>query len=223
MRNSLGRVAAADDTIDLDAAQRFLDLLGAKHISFQTFDDNAKRKAPKLVCILHGSLAEHADQLAHLNRLGAGIFVSVNQTNAKGRKRENIKRVRAVTLDLDGAALEPIRKANLKPHLIVESSPERYHVYWRVRCFPLDAFEGVLRAIAKRFDGDPAIAKLTHVARLPGFDHRKGAPFRTRILEVNDLPPYTAEQILAEFPQRQSRTDHLSALLVALCCRAMIP
>jgi putative DNA primase/helicase len=41
---------------------------------------------------------------------------------------------------------------------------------------------------------------LTHVARIPGFDHRKGEPFRTRILQVNDLPSYTAEQILAEFP-----------------------
>lgn len=200
MRNSLARVAVTDDTIDLDIAQRFVDLLGAKQISFQTFDDNAKRKAPNLVCILHGSLAEHADQLAHLNRLGAGIFVSVNQTDGEGRKRENIKRVRAVTLDLDGAALEPICKADLKPHVIVESSPGRYHVYWRVGRFPLDEFEGVLRAIAKRFDGDPAIAKLTHVARLPGFHHRKGEPFRTRIVEVNDLPPYTAEQILAEFP-----------------------
>jgi hypothetical protein len=93
---------APETEIDLEVAARFLEILGAKRCTFQTFDDNAERKNRKLARILHGNLDEHADQLARSNRLGAGIFVAVNQTDSEGRKRENIKRVRAVTADLDG-------------------------------------------------------------------------------------------------------------------------
>ena len=189
-----------DDSIDHETAQDFLDLLGAKHCTFQTFDDNAERKDSRLASILHGSLAEHADTLKHLNRLGAGTFVAVNETDGQGRKRENIKSVRAVTLDLDGQPLDPVKQCALKPHVIVESSPGRYHCYWRVKGLALDQFEDVQRAIAKRLDGDPDIAKLTHVARLPGFYHCKREPFRTHIVEVNDLATYSAEEIVGEFP-----------------------
>src|SRR5579871_5708449 len=192
--------AATVDHVDLKEAQRFLDWLGAKRCTFQTFDENSERKNGRLAIILQGSLADHADELADLNQRGAGGFVSLNQTDLKGRQRANVKRVRAVSLDLDGSPLDPVRECLLKPHIIVESSPGRFHAYWCVKVLPLDQFEGVQRAIAKRFNGDPAIAILTHVARLPGFYHNKAKPFRSRIIECNDLEDYTADEILAEFP-----------------------
>src|SRR5215831_11069158 len=198
--NARAARAAVNGGFDLEAAEQFLGLLRATRCTFQTFDDNAQRKDRKLAIILYGSLAEHTDTLQHLNGLGAGIFIAVNQTDGQGRKRENIKRVRAVTLDLDGEPLDPVKLCVLKPHMIVESSPGRYHAYWRVKGLAIDQFEDVQRAIAKRFDGDPAVAKLTHVARLPGFYHCKREPFRTHIVEINDLAAYSAEEIVGEFP-----------------------
>jgi len=186
--------------IDLKIAERFLDLLGAKRCTFQTFDDKAQRKSRKLARILHGSLNDHIDDLVQYNSQGAGVFVAVNQTDEIGPKRENIKRVRAIPLDLDGGPLDPVLDCHLKPHIIVESSRGRHHGYWLVHHFPLDQFQGAARAVAKRFDGDPGVAMLTHVARLPGFYHCKGEPFRTRIVQVNHQPPYSAEQIIEEFP-----------------------
>src|SRR6516162_4190982 len=100
--NARAARAAVNDEVDLEAAERFLAFLRATRCTFQTFDDNAERKDQRLASILHGSLAEHANELVRLNRLGAGTFVAVNETDGQGRKRENIKRVRAVTLDLDG-------------------------------------------------------------------------------------------------------------------------
>jgi hypothetical protein len=44
-----------------------------------------------------------------LNREGAGVFVTVNETDLKGRTAKNITSVRAVFVDLDGAPLEPVR------------------------------------------------------------------------------------------------------------------
>jgi putative DNA primase/helicase len=219
-RNNRAVVVAADsDGIDLAATRRFLKLLGAKQFTFQTFDDNSERKNTKLARILHGTLDEHAERLIHLNRLGAGVFVAVNRTDLKGRKRENIQRVRAITVDLDGAPVEPIQRCQLKPHVIVESSPGRYHAYWRVKGLPLDEFEDVQRAIAKRFDGDPEVARLMHVARLPGFKHCKREPFQTRIVEANEGPPHSAKQILAEFPPEQ--TPHKPP--ISLAGRLILP
>lgn len=194
--------ANAADVIDLDEAQRFLDLLRPKALrwTFQTFDDDHVRKNKKLARILHGHLDDHADELARLNQDGAGVFVTVNLTDGKGRKRENVKQVRAITLDLDGEPLDPVTQCTLKPHIVVELSPGRYQAHWRGTGLSLDDFEDVQRGLAKRFDGDPAIALLTNVARVPGFYHCKGEPFRTRIVEVNDLPPYSADKIIKEFP-----------------------
>jgi putative DNA primase/helicase len=192
---------------DLKAAKRFLDVLDAdaEEFCFQTFDDvklpdGKPRKDARLVHLRHGSLGKLADKLRTLNEGGAGVFVAVNETDGKGRKAQNIVRVRGVTVDLDGAPLAPVRACRLKPHLIVESSPDKFHVYWLVKGLPLAEFEDVQRAIAKRFDGDPSVALLTHVARVPGFYHNKEQPFRTRIIAAGAHDAYDADDILAEFP-----------------------
>jgi hypothetical protein len=68
-------------------AERFLKLIDstATYFSFQSFDDNKQRKDKRLARILHGTLAEHFDELTRLNAKGAGIFVCINETNGKGR------------------------------------------------------------------------------------------------------------------------------------------
>jgi putative DNA primase/helicase len=194
---------AAD--IDLDEAAKFLELLGEGPYTFQTFDDNAARKDRKLAKILHGELAQHVDRLCELNRRGAGIFVALNKTDGKGRKAENVTAVRANSLDLDGQPLDPVRGCKLRPHIIVESSPGRYHVYWLVTDEELNEFEDTQRGIAKRFEGDPAIDKLTHCARLPGFFHNKAEPFRTRIKEWYAHAAYDSDHFFEEFPAETKR------------------
>jgi hypothetical protein len=78
-------------------------------------------KAPlpsPFVRILHGTLAQHWNVLAQLNAQGAGVYVTVNQTNLRGRKTENIVRVRCLFLDLDGAPLPhdpPARARERRP------------------------------------------------------------------------------------------------------------
>jgi putative DNA primase/helicase len=95
---------------NLDQSQNFLECLdcNATTWTFQTFDDNAERKDKSLARIFNGTLDEHAAELTRLQQRGAGVFVTVNETDGKGRKRENIAKVRAFFLDLDGAPLEPV-------------------------------------------------------------------------------------------------------------------
>jgi Protein of unknown function (DUF3987)/RepB DNA-primase N-terminal domain len=55
-----------------------------------------------------------------------------------------------------------------------------------------EQFAELQKALAARFGGDPSVHDLPRVMRLPGFFHRKGAPFLTLIVSTNDAPAYTA-------------------------------
>ncbi|WP_395710470.1 PriCT-2 domain-containing protein [Reyranella sp.] len=195
--------AAALATCSPEEARRFLKALDpdARCFTFQTFDDNAERKDPRLAHVYHESL--ESSSLAYFNDAsrGAGAFVTINETNLRGRHAADIVRVRAVFVDLDGAPLEPVRVFDKKPHIIVESSPGRWHAYWLVKDLPLDQFEAVQRALAERFNGDRAVHDLPRVMRLPGFFHRKREPFRTRIVEINDHPPFDGAEFERAAPQ----------------------
>jgi putative DNA primase/helicase len=120
----------------------------ATFFTFQTFDDNEERAAAfkakhkhadwKITRVLHGSLDQHAAALNALNAQGAGVFVTVNETDGKGRKEGNIVRIRAAFADLDGAPLEPVLANGMQPHIVTETSPGRWHAYWRVCDLPLE-------------------------------------------------------------------------------------
>lgn len=174
-------------------AERLLTLLAeGEEVTFQTFDDHGEDR--RLSRVLHGDLGEHAEALANLNRRDAGIFWMVNQGDGRGRKAEHVTRVRALFVDLDGAPL-PGTWA-LEPHIVVESSPGRFHVYWAVVNCPLDRFSAFQKALAVRFHGDPIVCDLPRVMRLPGFYHRKRRPFLTRIIHESGAQPYPMQHIV---------------------------
>ena len=85
---------------DFDEAAAFLEALepGAS-FTFQTFDDSPSKRCD-LVRQHHGTLAACWDDLAALNRQGAGVFVTVNATDGQGRKAANVTGVRGVFADL---------------------------------------------------------------------------------------------------------------------------
>jgi hypothetical protein len=178
--------------VDLDEATGFLRLLdpGARYFTFQAFDDDAERKDEVLAKVLNGTLAQHDSQLISLNGNGAGVFITINETDGRGRKAKNIERVRTVFVDLDGAPLELVLRGQLKPHIVVETSPGKFHCYWRVVGMALEQFTAVQLAIAERFNGDPGVSDLPRVMRLPGFWHQKAAAFKVRIVSTHDGPPY---------------------------------
>lgn len=194
--------------VDLNIASKFLSFLAeGKAITFQTFDDDKKRvdqnKKDKgydpFAKIRHGTLEQHARELERLNHQGVGIFVCVNKTNLKGRSSKDIVATRAVFVDLDGAPLAPVLESPIKPQLIVESSPGRYHAYWRIDNLALNHFTAVQEALIKQFHADPQVKDLSRVMRLPGFYHLKGVPHLTQILEYSGGLPIKADDFFAAF------------------------
>lgn len=179
--------------VDLAQARAFLSRLGTSH-TFQTFDDSRQQR-PGLARIRHGNLARHSGTLMHLNAAGAGVFVMVNGGDGKGRKANNVQQVRACFADLDGAPLEPVLAFPLRPHMVVESSPGRWHAYWLIADIPLEQFKAVQQAIARQFNADVKVCDLPRVMRVPGFLHRKGEPFLSRVIAEHEARPYSHEEI----------------------------
>ena len=187
---------AHSNQVDIDEAEEFLKLLDpdARGFTFQTFDDSEQKRGG-LIRVMHGTLAQHADELRRLNNAGAGVFVTINETDLAGRKAENIVRVRAVFVDLDGAPLEPVLKHDPQPHMVVTSSPSKWHAYWRVEDLELGEFQDAQRGLIEHFNADPAVKDLPRVMRLPGFFHLKGEPHLVTLRNrMPDARPYSADR-----------------------------
>ena len=181
-------------------ASRFLNFIAEnEQFTFQTLDDRKDRSDGRLTHVLHGSLEQHLPRLTELNAHGAGVFFTVNGTDLKGRGTANITKVRAFFVDLDGSPLEPILTAPLRPHIVVQTSPGRFHAYWLVQNARLEDFSSVQKAMIRTFHADPSVHDLPRLMRLPGFNHCKAEPFSVRVVERQDAPPYEAEEFLSAF------------------------
>ena len=185
-------------SINLPEAQAYIAALtGSKDtpVTFQTFGD--KNKTDKsLSRVLHGNITKYFSKLIELNEKGAGIFLMVNEGDGSGRTANDIIEVRALFADFDGTPHQEALDL-LKPHLIVESSPGKFHLYWLVDDCPLEEFSNIQKAIAKRFNSDPAVHDLPRVMRIPGFMHQKtDKPFKVHIVEYNDLPHYKTDEVI---------------------------
>lgn len=171
------------------AAHAFIKMLASDGIvTLQTFDDDKVRKNIGLARVFHGTLDRYMEDLIKLQQHGAGIFMMVNKGdgithagNKTCRTESNVIAVRSLFADLDGAPLAPVLKA-LRPDIVIESSPERYHAYWLTSDCPLDEFKLRQQQIAQKFNSDPKVCDLPRVMRLPGFWHQKDTPFVTRII-----------------------------------------
>ena len=204
METNTAGAAPAVPAADLEEARRFLDALDAQATgwTFQTFDDNADRKKSDLARTLHGTLQQHGQALTELQQRGAGVFVTINQTDLTGRKAENVQRVRAAFVDLDGSPIEPVKQW-LEPHIVVDSSPGRFHAYWRLDGLEIEEFRKVQKALIGAFDADKGVHDLPRVMRLPGFHHQKvdknkgliGTPYMVRMRDGGAFPaPFPAQE-----------------------------
>ena len=178
------------------------------NITFQTFDDKGKNK--KLIKQLHGSLKQQFKTLWNLNKKGAGIFFCVNETDLEGRSTKNIKNIRAVFIDLDGTPLP--QNFDLQPHIIVNSSPNKYHCYWLVEGMLLESFSLFQEALANKFKSDPKVKDKPRVMRVAGFFHNKTkTPYPVKIINMIDHRPYTQKEIRENLglkrPERKKITD----------------
>ncbi len=192
------RGVADDLSPDYKQANRFFDVLtGSKAdpLTFQFFPD--KNKNSGKASFRHLKRSPAYAFLHKKQKQGCGVYVMVNAGDGKGRSKKNVVKVRALFVDLDGSPWEPAA-TSLKPHMRIESSPGRWHLYWLVKDCSLSQFKPIQQAIAKKFNGDKSCCDLPRVLRVPGFFHLKKEPVMTKLSEVNDFPQYSALQVIED-------------------------
>ena len=112
---------------------------------------------------------EHCDVYAGMNPL---------KPAARTRTKDDILAVRHLYVDLDHdgpKSLVAIGQSDLvpPPSYVLNTSPDKFQVIWKVEEMTPQHAEAMLRAIAAQFDGDPAATDSTRVLRLPGFLNKK--------------------------------------------------
>jgi hypothetical protein len=137
--------------------------------------------------------------LSHDNQNGGGVYVTVNQTDLKGRKAENITGIRALFVDFDTQRAERVNdllRLDMPPSMIIETSLGKHHAYWLCDGLGLEEFKPLQQRLITHFidDGaDKSIHDLPRIMRLAGFYHLKGEPFLSQVVHVGER--YTATQL----------------------------
>ena len=151
--------------------------------------------------------------LANQNARGSDVFVGMNpiKDGAHSRTKGNIKNIRHVYLDLDSkgdVALEAIRNSPSvpAPNFVLDTSPGKHQVVWKVTGFSQDEGESLLHGLANQFGGDLAATDSTRVLRLPGFANRKlPEEFIVQARQENDavytLRDFTIDEDSPETPR----------------------
>ncbi len=182
---------------------RFLRMLNPNNgaVTYQTFQDRKDApKDPSLIKIISGLAKE---QLLDLHARGAGIYVTVNQTDGAGRKKENITRIRAVWREADNPNLPALP---IEPSLVVETSPGHCHEYFLVRGdWPANEegeadFTGVMDRMVETYGSDKSAKDICRVLRVPGFLHRKTSTPHLVHITGGSGRRYSRAEILAAFP-----------------------
>lgn len=207
-----------------EMARSFLEVFGLEHVphTFQTVGEGARKGDASLRRTVHGTLERCWTELERLNRLGAGVFWTVNETDGSGyRKAGNIVGVRFVWHDEDRQGVTPLLP--LPPHAVVETSPGRAQRYWRVTGMTREQHATVMAAMVGRWGSDPNAKDIARVLRLPGTLHQKHEPFTVRMtarFEPGwDAPVFTAAQVLEAFqplPTEPAAQRPTGALQLAL-------
>jgi hypothetical protein len=169
--------------------------------------------------ILHGTITDLWPDLQRANQQGACVSIAVNETDGKGRREENMVRMRALFVDWDGGTT-PVTfetlSAKLPPTMTVQSKRGQ-HNYWvltpvaavsaedRARGMvagdDIGSFRMYQRDLARALATDPAVADPAKAMRLPGLLHQKNPqePFLVQLAQATDVT-YTAAEVSAAFP-----------------------
>ncbi len=99
--------------------------------------------------------------------------ITLNLTKHTGRKKKDIEATRVFCLDIDRVLTREELLTTIKagvPSLVVESSPGKYHFYWKCAAgVGLEEWSLVQAGLASWFEGDIQLSGITHLIRVPGF------------------------------------------------------
>lgn len=145
--------------------------------------ENPVRVQQRVVTLQQTLAHRYIAWLAYENAAGANVYVAANPLRPGSRRRtkDAIAVVRHLYLDIDtdgDARLVLVRASDAvpQPSLILNTSPNKYQLLWRVEGFDFAYQEETLKRLALAFGGDPACTDCNRVLRIPGFLNQKYSP-----------------------------------------------
>lgn len=150
---------------------------------------------------LRGSFQQVRAELEQHNQAGWGIFVCINEMGGYGRTLANVSHIRTQVVDLDDpfnstANYERAVNSPQPPHFTVQTSENKYHLYWLCQPYQGNDFYTLQqRKLAQLYSGDKSINDAARVLRVPGFNHCKGEPFPVTCWQVSQRERYTSAEI----------------------------
>lgn len=186
--------------VDMTAALDWLAEMDIDQPLFQTMPERNPIARPQVIL-------SDLNRAAGSNEAGSAVGVVVNGHDGSGRRRgENITEIRWVILDLDGAPIDPVMEWSMfRPHMVVQTSPGKFHCYYRVIDLPNEAwmYKAICQSLAKIFDGDPQFCQMNQSCRIPGFWHQKREPYQVRVWHQNGHRPYPGQAFIKYFKPRK--------------------
>jgi hypothetical protein len=121
--------------------------------------------------------------LRAMNAKRYNCYVATNsiRPGVRARTKESIGTVRHVFLETDGDGQQLLDAIDARqdlptPSYIIDSSPNRFHVLWRVKEFTTEYVERLQKHLARELGTDPAATPCSQTTRLPGYRNQKRLP-----------------------------------------------
>jgi len=215
--------------IDRDAPHRFLqtgyqadDWVAVLLESYST-GETAQRVLPMSAVIAPRFQA----WLRFRNAAHWNIYVSVNAvTPGRSRTKDAIAAVRHVFLDVDRDGPRLLSELALRrdlpsPSYVVQTSPRRVHVLWRVCGFDVEQVEALQNCLARELGTDSAATACSQVTRLPGFVNYK---HELPTLVAVDYHELNSAFMPRDFPSpRPALAQNVPAIRTALMMKQVRP
>lgn len=159
---------------DLGQTRRYIELLRGDAdttLCWQMFNDlDSESGYPQ---VFHSNIVDGLATINQYQKSGYGAYVTINPTDGKGRKLENITSYDWVFSDIDGGS-SVIADYPLKPAFITMRDETHGHVYWPVSGITTERqFNHIQKLVALSLGSDEQVIDPCRVARVPGLLHLK--------------------------------------------------
>jgi hypothetical protein len=125
---------------------------------------------------------EFQDWLSQRNGEGYDVYISMNalRADATGRTKPDVATIRHIYLDFDDDGTTAVEKLRARADIplanyVLQTSPGKYQIIWKVDGFTKDQAEHLQRSLAQDAVADPAATDCARVLRIPGFRNFKYA------------------------------------------------
>jgi hypothetical protein len=147
-----------------------------------------------------GAARSAAEYALDRSEEGREVYFCAHLLTDPKRVKENAASVHTLWGEFDGSA---VPNGELKPTAVVESSPGKFHVYWRLNdAIPPKVAENLNRRLAAEIGADPSGFDLTQLLRVPGTtNHKYPAAPQVTLVGLEGGRSYSAADLDALLPR----------------------